>query len=438
MRLAAREPAPLGVEEVDGYVVDNLEVRRGNSELICDAVGPDGEAVSFVVAWGPPLDRHAWPRFWRLARKRATLEHEALLPVRAVGKHAGRPYLAMDRYPETTFDDLLDGSPLPRRRLLTLLAPACEALDLAHGHGLVHQSLSGTSLLVEGDTVLLDGFGLASGPPELTFESMGVHQARYCPPEELRGQPLQPASNVYSVAALLVHALTGIPPYEGTPAAQAYGHLTKPPPRPSEYMPQLDPAFDDVIARGMAKDPSARPASAREFLADAAATLGVELPPTLAPEPVERSARPAAAVRIRRTTRLAVVAAVIAAAAAGVVAGMALDPVDGSRATAPGPNAAASALERLDEQRTLLRARLAASETPQEQSAAAADLADAYDRVAAAAGSSPVAAAARGAGRAYDELAVAADAGSAERFAAAADAVVRAERQLESTANAPR
>ncbi len=61
---------------------------------------------------------------------------------------------------------LVEGSPLPSERVLRLFAPVCDALDLAHDNGLVHQSLSGTSLLVEGDAALLDGFGVAGGPRE--------------------------------------------------------------------------------------------------------------------------------------------------------------------------------------------------------------------------------------------------------------------------------
>ena len=132
-------------ELVDGYVVEGLVADREHAELTCDAVGPDGESVTLVIAWRSPVDRHAWPRFRRLARTRAALEHEALVPVHAVGEDSGRPYLAMARYPEATFEELLGRAPLPAGQVLTLLAPVCDALDLAHSNGLVHQSLSDPS-----------------------------------------------------------------------------------------------------------------------------------------------------------------------------------------------------------------------------------------------------------------------------------------------------
>jgi hypothetical protein len=439
MRLLARKPfgAALGEGEVvDGYVVESFVADRGHAELICDAVGPDAEPVTLAVAWRAPADKHAWPRFRRLARTRAALEHEALVPVHAVGDYFGRPYLAMDRYPEATFEELIASAPLPAHEVLALFAPVGDALDLAHAKGLVHQSLSDTSLLMEGDSLLLDGFGLAGGPRELSFESVDMHEVRYCPPEELRGEPLQPASNVYSLTGLLVHALTGSTPYRGVPAAHAYGHLVEPPPVPSAQMPRLGRAFDEVVARGMAKDPAQRPASAGELLREAAAALGVELPeshPSGEGQGRGRRRR-RGAVRIRRVPKSAVAATAIVAAVAGIAAGVVLDPFEGSRASAAGGGSDAQALARLDDQRTPLRARLATADTPQEQAAAAAELADAYGRAAGALEPARLASAARMAERAYEELAAAADAGSAERFAAASDEVTRADARLRSIA----
>lgn len=434
MKVITRKPQEFVLEEgsvVDGYVVENLVAHHGAAELAYDAVGPDGEAATLVVGWRRLPDRHAWARVRRLARTRGRLEHRALLPVRAVGDHAGRPYLAMDRYPEKTFEDLLQESPLPAARALELLAPVGEALDLAHAEGLVHQRISGKSLLVDGDAVLLDGFGIAGGPRDVTLHVVGAHEVRYSSPEELRDEPLEPASNTYSLAALLVHAVTGRMPYEGAATAQAYGHLMEPPPVPSERVPELGAAFDGVIAQGMAKDPADRPTSAHELFTQAATALAVELPVNAAPAADDErgQAKPGVSALARVAKRTAA-AAVIVAGLAGLAAGIVLDPFEATRASTAGSGADARALERLDGQRTLLRARLSAATTPQRQAAAAADLADAYGRVARAAGSPRLAAVAGAAERAYRELGAAALSGAAERYAGAADEIGRAEGRL--------
>ena len=204
-------------------------------------------------------------------------------------------------------------------------------------------------------------------------------------------------------------------------------------------MPQLGTDFDDVIARGMAKDPAERPASASELLADAAGALGVDLPSRPGSVGVEkRGSRRPPAIRMSRTPKQAVAAAVIVAALAGLAAGLVLDPFEGSRTSAAGPSVEQRALERLDDERTALRARLLASETPQEQASTAAELATRYDRMADAAESPRLASAARAAEIAYEELGSAADAGSAERFAAASDAISRADARLGALAQASR
>lgn len=441
MKVITRKRQEVGVLEegsvVDGFVVENLVAHHGDAELAYDAVGPDGEAVTLVVGWRPLPDRHAWARVRRLARRRSRLEHRALLPVRAVGDHAGRPYLAMRRYPETTFEDLLHESPLPAARALELLAPVAEALDLAHAEGLVHQRLSGTSLLVDGDAVLLDGFGIAGGPRDATLHVVGAHEVRYSSPEELRDEPLEPASNTYSLASLLVHAVTGRMPYEGAATAQAYGHLMDPPPVPSERVPELGAAFDGVIARGMAKDPADRPESAHDLLKQAAAALAVDLPVEVEPAADEEGGQAKSGVSaLARVAKRTAVAAVIVAGLAGLAAGILLDPFGATSASTAGSAADARALERLDDQRTLLRARLSSATTPQRQAAAADDLADAYGRAARAAESPRLVAVAGSAERAYRELRAAAELGDAERFARAADEVGRVEGRLGAAATA--
>jgi hypothetical protein len=196
-------------------------------------------------------------------------------------------------------------------------------------------------------------------------------------------------------------------------------------------MPQLGSAFDDVVARGMAKDFAERPASAGELLAEAAGALGVDLPARReSGADREGEIRRPAPTRTRRMPKRAVAAALIVAALLGLAAGAALDPFDGDRASAAEPNVTALALERLDGQRTQLRAQLLSSRTPQEQAATAAELANAYGRAADAVESSRLGSAARAVERAYQELGAAADSGSADRFDAATDEVTRSDARL--------
>jgi hypothetical protein len=338
-----------------------------------------------------------------------------------------------DPYPAHTIAHLLDGDPLRPDAAVALVAPVCEALDMAHARGLVHQTLGAESMLIAGEHVMLDAFGLTAVPDPIWGTSgMGAPHHVYGPPEELRKEPLEPASNVYSLSALLVHALTGRLPYDGQLAILIYAHLLEPPPRPSERAPALGPALDDVIASGMAKEASRRPASAGALLNAVAEALGAPLPVAPAPPGRQRPARrPAAGRRRWRLSTAAAIALVSGAAGAG--AGVVAEPF-GETAAVPALRADARGVERLDERRRELRARLAETRTPRDQAAVAARLAAAYGEAAEDTRSARTAVAARAARDAYGRLSAAAEAGNAARFAAASRAVTRAEQSVAAAA----
>jgi len=196
-------------------------------------------------------------------------------------------------------------------------------------------------------------------------------------------------------------------------------------------MPQLGTAFDRVIARGMAKEPLERPASAGELLRDAAAALGVEVETGTGSSAARGRARAIpAVVRTRRVPTLAMAGVAAAAALAGVVAAVALNPFDGTSASAARPSAETRSLERLGEARTALRSQLATADTPQDQAQAAAELSRAYSRAARDATAPSLAGSARAASSAYQDLATAARANDAGGFTYASAAVLDAERRV--------
>jgi hypothetical protein len=282
MKLDARRPPDFFHVAVggtiDGYLIESVAERRGGGELVCDAVDPDGFPTTLEIALLAPPDSHAATRLRKLARLRAELRHPGLVPVQAVGEHAGRLYVASERYPGETFADLVHRGPIEVGEVLRMLATACDALDRAHAAGLVHQRLTAESLLVDEQQIVLDAFGIAGGALDPTRSAIRAETILAMPPELLRGEPLGPAGNVYSMACLLVLALTGAPPFEGSPAVQAVAHRTEKPPQPSARRPELGPEFDGVVRRVLAKYPAARPASARDLLEQAAQALGVTLP----------------------------------------------------------------------------------------------------------------------------------------------------------------
>ena len=427
MRLARRYHAGValdGESYVGGHRVTGLLAPRGTGELVYNARTRDGRDASIVVGSVPGGDRQDRVRFRRLARLRVGAKHPGLLPVFAYGEHAGARFVVTDPYPSETLADLLDGDRIPPERLLPMLVSAAQALDMCHGVGLVHQDLTDQSLLLCGDRLVLDTFGVTGPSPESAWANFSNRDLRYVTPEEMRGEPIDAVGNVYSLAALLVHGLTGAPPYEGSDVALTRAHLSEPAPRPSRRAPELGFAVDDVIARAMHKDPGRRPPSATALLRAVADALDVPLE-QLGKGTSGGSAR----VRSSRRARAAALLAISAGAAGGFLAGSDADPFSGDQA-APATPPDTRVIARLDERRAALRAELAGARLPQQQAAVATRLASSYREAAANARSPSVAEAAGAAADAYAELATAAGDGSAAAFADASEGVDRGEQRV--------
>jgi Protein kinase domain len=290
---ARDEPAP--DVEVAGYRLVGKPRRREGGSLLFEARSARGEPAALQLSAEPVTGRRSRARFRRLARARAGVSHPSLLPVLDVGDHGGRPYVVSPPVPPRSLADLLRDGPLAADVAVQWLAATAEGLDAANDAGLVHLTLGPESLLLDRSELLLDLFGIFSVTGQASWGDVVRRDPhlRYESPEAVRGEELDRRSNVYSVAAILVHAVTGREPFpEQDPMLIEYAHVSQPPPRPSQRDPRLPKAFDELIARAMAKDPAHRPASAGALLAETARVLEVRpiAAPVVAPAPVDAPA----------------------------------------------------------------------------------------------------------------------------------------------------
>ena len=155
---------------------------------------------------------------------------------------------------------------------------------------MVHRDVKPQNVLVDrGDFALLADFGLtrALGDQGMTKTGDVVGSIHYISPEQIRGQAPSAKSDLYAFAAVLFQCLAGDPPFTGNAdAAVIYGHMSEPPPHVSAARPELSHALDAVVARGLAKDPDHRYATARELVD--AATSALSSPAGAAPEDATR------------------------------------------------------------------------------------------------------------------------------------------------------
>ena len=161
-----------------------------------------------------------------------------------------------------TLDDLLAKGPLTPSRAVSIVGQVAAALDAAHAEGLIHRDVKPQNIIVTpADFAYLVDFGIAEakGDARLTSAGTKIGTLNYMAPERFTEPVATLAVDVYVLACVLYESLTGETPYSGDSLENLLAaHISLPPPRPSETNPRVPVAFDDVIARGMAKDPDDR------------------------------------------------------------------------------------------------------------------------------------------------------------------------------------
>lgn len=219
-------------------------------------------------------------RFRRESRVAARLQEPHVIPVHDFGEIGGVLYIDMRLVEGASLKDVLRANgPLDARRATSIIAQVAAALDAAHADGLVHRDVKPENVLLNPDDfAYLVDFGIAhtGGDPGVTSTGMIVGSSAYMAPERFSGGPVGPAADVYSLTCLLYESLTARPPFETSDLGQLMSaHMFGPPPRPSIMRRGINRAFDDVIARGMAKQPGDRYATAGE-LAKAATAAAMQ------------------------------------------------------------------------------------------------------------------------------------------------------------------
>lgn len=218
-------------------------------------------------------------RFRREASLAARLPAPHIVPIHDFGEIDGRLFIDMRLVTGTDLARLLrDDGPLAAARAAGIIAQVANALDDAHAQSLVHRDVKPANvLLTNDDFAYLADFGVAralAGGTTLTVTGATVGTLAYMAPERFLGQSGDHLADVYSLACVLYESLTGRPPFggDGLPALM-YAHVHVAPPAASTQRPGVPVAFDKVIARGMAKDPTQRYTTAGQLATAASAAV---------------------------------------------------------------------------------------------------------------------------------------------------------------------
>ncbi|MFI6777310.1 serine/threonine-protein kinase PknD [Nocardia sp. NPDC050412] len=225
-------------------------------------------------------DEQLRERFRRECRAVAQLTEPHVIPIHDFGDIDGRLYLNMRLIEGTDLRKVItqEGALSPQRAV-AIVAQVAGALQAAHDAGLVHRDVKPTNILLGADEFasLID-FGIAHAADDRTLTTIGetIGTIAYMAPEEIGAEIKADARvDVYALTCVLYECLTGRPPFASAAGVQGViaHHLHTPPPRPSTTTPEVPPAFDAVIAKGMAKNPDERYQTVRELAAAACAVV---------------------------------------------------------------------------------------------------------------------------------------------------------------------
>jgi len=210
-------------------------------------------------------------RMQREADTAGRLNEPHIVPIHDYGEIDGQFYLEMRLVDGVSLRSMLTRfGPLSPARAVATVRQIASALDAAHAIGVTHRDVKPENVLIaHNDFAYLMDFGIAraAADPGLTQSGAAVGTYHYMAPERFRSGNVTHHADIYALACVLSECLTAAPPYRADTVERLIGsHLLEPPPRPSQLRPGMVPqAFDQVVAKGMAKNPQDRYQSASDL-----------------------------------------------------------------------------------------------------------------------------------------------------------------------------
>src|SRR5262249_59338354 len=188
------------------------------------------------------------------------IAHPNCVFVLAADEEAGRPYIVMELMPGTTLKDLVEQQgPLPPEQAVAKILDVIDGLQAAHQHGVIHRDVKPSNcFLVPDGRGKVGDFGLSKSllsDAHLTRSGTFLGTPLFASPEQIKDEPIDYRTDVYSVAATLYYPLTPRAPFQkGNPAAVLARIVADPAPAVRSVRPDVSPGLDRVVLKGLERN----------------------------------------------------------------------------------------------------------------------------------------------------------------------------------------
>jgi serine/threonine-protein kinase len=264
--------------QIGEYSVDAL-LGEGGMGKVYTATGPDGGRVALkLVKDDYARDETFRRRFYREARIAQTVQHPNVVPVVDTGEHEGLPYMAQRFIEGMSLDEKLkrDGT-LDVQTAVGVCTDVAAGLEALWGAGMVHRDVKPANILLDASgRAYITDFGLAKDTQGslLTLPGQALGSMDYMAPEQIRGEQVGAATDIYALGCVMYECMCGRPPFAEVQGMRIlWAHLQDPPPDPRSVRADIPERFSQTLLVALNKDAAARPQTAGEYarmLADAA------------------------------------------------------------------------------------------------------------------------------------------------------------------------
>ncbi len=250
---------PLGADFIGSrYLAFDPQINR---QVVLRTLDPSSEDTAGLVR----------EHFLQEARTAARLSHPNIIKVFGIHTEDPQPFVVLENLDGPSLDLVLaESGPLPVERTVRLIGPVADALEYAHGEGVIHRDVRpGAIIVLSGDQPALTGFVMAKMADvvsAVTRQGLAVGTPGYASPELVTGGNTDLRGDIFSLGAVIYEALTGCQAFVGRNMAETLYRIAHADPEPpSSLVPGLDQRHDRLLLRALAKSPDQRPQTMGEL-----------------------------------------------------------------------------------------------------------------------------------------------------------------------------